>query len=539
MYKLFLCLRYLRKRRIAFFAVGAVCLCVAMVLIVFSVMDGFLRMVRERSRGMLGDLVMENGALQGFPFYQEFIDEIKNDPQLKACIHQATPVIITYGVLRYPDPRYQITKPAQIVGIRLHEIYDVNDFKRGLFYEKYYPGSTSLAPQKAPGYGPDSQGDAVLPPDLEAAWKKWWDSASPQERAKAPIEGDLPYNGVGYYRPVPFEEHLNQPTPGPAWFGPELSGAIIGTDMCARRTADGSYQRFHWRGEEVELTMVPMSESGRLADAAGAPRKAFRYVDDCRTGVYDIDSMSVYVDFNLLQHILIMDNWEAEVDQPDGSKRKEIQLARATQVQIKLTPDAPVLATRDAIQEKWRAFIGPRLDKVKNRSLLEEVRVLTWEEKQANFIAAVEKEKILVTVLFGIISLVAVLLVGCIFYMIVQQKTRDIGIVKSVGATSLGVAGIFIAYGAAVGVVGGAIGTLVGAFFVHYINEIQDLMAKISPSAVIWSPEVYVFDRIPNQVSPIHAVVIYAVAILASMAGSLIAARRAAKVWPVEALRYE
>ena len=80
MYKLFLCLRYLRRRRIAFFAVAAVCLCVAMVLIVFSVMDGFLQMVRDRSRGMLGDLIMENGALQGFPFYQEFIDEITNDP---------------------------------------------------------------------------------------------------------------------------------------------------------------------------------------------------------------------------------------------------------------------------------------------------------------------------------------------------------------------------------------------------------------------------------------------------------------------------
>jgi lipoprotein-releasing system permease protein len=76
MYILFLSLRYLRKRRIAFFAVAAVSLCVAMVLILVSVMGGFLQMVKDRSRGMLGDLIMENTTLQGFSFYQEFIDEM-------------------------------------------------------------------------------------------------------------------------------------------------------------------------------------------------------------------------------------------------------------------------------------------------------------------------------------------------------------------------------------------------------------------------------------------------------------------------------
>src|SRR5512133_1519973 len=103
MYKLFLCLRYLFRRRLAYFAMLAVCLCTAMVLIVVSVMNGFLQMVRDRSRGMLGDLVMENQSLQGFPYYQDFIDEIKRDPQLKNRIFEATPVIISYGVVRFPS----------------------------------------------------------------------------------------------------------------------------------------------------------------------------------------------------------------------------------------------------------------------------------------------------------------------------------------------------------------------------------------------------------------------------------------------------
>ena len=174
-----------------------------------------------------------------------------------------------------------------------------------------------------------------------------------------------------------------------------------------------------------------------------------------------------------------------------------------------------------------------------NQRLLSYVQIQTWEEKQARFIQAVEKEKYLVTTLFGVISLVAVFLVGCIFYMIVQQKTRDIGVVKSIGATSFGVAGIFLIYGAAVGIVGGALGSLVGTGFVWYINDVQEVLAWISPQARIWSPEVYSFDRIPNHVNGSDVAVIYIVAIFASMLGSVVAAIRAARVWPVEALRYE
>ena len=66
MYKLFLTLRYLRKRRIAYFAIAAVTLCVAMVLIVMSVMGGWLDMVKQRARGLLGDVIVDNKAFQGY-----------------------------------------------------------------------------------------------------------------------------------------------------------------------------------------------------------------------------------------------------------------------------------------------------------------------------------------------------------------------------------------------------------------------------------------------------------------------------------------
>jgi len=535
MYKYFLCLRYLRKRRIAFFAVAAVCLCVAMVLIVISVMDGFLQMVKDRSRGMLGDLVMENGALQGFPFYQEFIDQIK--AEMPGEIYEATPVIISYGVIRFPEKEDQSTHAAQIVGLRLDETCRVNDFKKGLFYEKYYPGTTNFNKQKEPRWGLDEGRRYILPAELESAWRKWYGRASPQEREEAPIEEILPYNRPGYYRYLsrPGEDGPELASLAPGWFGSELPGVIIGTDICAERQKDGSYLRRYHRGYRIQLTFVPFSPGG-IMSGTGPTSGAFRYVDDMRTGVYDIDSMSVYVDFDHLQDVLEM-NRKEYTDADTG--QKSVRNARATQIQIKLKPGVDPESARDKISEKWDALCDARIHEARVPGLMRRVVVQTWEEKQARFIAAVEKEKYLVTILFGVISVVAVFLVGCIFYMIVQQKTRDIGIVKSVGATSLGVANIFLTYGAAVGVVGGALGTVIGTLFVWYINEFQDFLAWIHPSAQIWSPEVYAFDFIPNQVDVFHVVVIYSIAIIASMLGSLCAAFRASRVWPVEALRYE
>jgi len=534
MYKLFLCLRYLRKRRIAFFAVGAVCLCVAMVLIVVSVMGGFLQMVKDRSRGMLGDLVVENETLQGFPFYEDFIDEIKTDPELGPRIHEATPVIISYGVLRFP--RTMITKPVQIVGINLEETYRVNDFKKGLFYEKYYPGSTALAPQKDPCFGLGESNNEILPPDLEAGYQKWWSEASEEERAAAPIDERLSLPRPGLYRPIP-QERLAV-SREPAWLGQDMDGIIIGTDICAKRTSTGRYERYYSRGEPVQLTMVPLSETGKLSGGSGMPSELFRYADDSRTGVYDIDSLSVYVDFKKLQYILDMEERETTMETPEGERKITMQ-GRTTQVQIKLTAGTDPLATKELLDRKWAQIRDRRIHEVRAPELLYQVTIRTWEEKQARFIAAVEKEKYLVTTLFGVISLVAVFLVGCIFYMIVQQKTRDIGIIKSVGATSFGVSNIFLGYGAAVGIVGGALGVGLGWLFVRNINEIQALLARIDPQLNVWNAEVYAFDRIPDQVQLQDMVVIYTIAIVASMIGSLIAAVRAAMVWPVEALRYE
>jgi lipoprotein-releasing system permease protein len=170
--------------------------------------------------------------------------------------------------------------------------------------------------------------------------------------------------------------------------------------------------------------------------------------------------------------------------------------------------------------------------------LMYPISVETWEESQALFLEAIEKEVVLVTFLFGIISVVAVFLIFCIFYMIVVEKTKDIGIIKSVGATSEGVAGIFLGYGMAIGIVGAALGLLVSWLIVDNINFLHHKMGELM-GVQIWSPEVYAFDTIPDTMDPATVIIICIVAVIASVIGSLVPAIRAARMNPVEALRWE
>ncbi|MCP4251691.1 MAG: ABC transporter permease [bacterium] len=525
MYKLFLSLRYLRKRLIALFAVASVMLCVFMVLVVMSVMGGFLEMVKERSRGLLSDIVIDNASLQGFPYYQEFVEALR--AEMPETIATATPIIYNYGILRVQSTKF--TKPVRIVGIHLNEYQQVNDFSNSLWYDRFYPGTTSLDPQLVPVAGVDERGNRLLPEPYESAHQKWRGQASPDELAEY---DDAPYSRMPGLRV--FEQTLGPP----GYLGSfdeerqDLHGIIVGCDVINERTKTGSYTRHYPVGSEILLTTLPMTSEGTIS-GEGSTTLSLRYADDSRTRVYEIDEICVYVDFDMVQQVLGMNPQELI----DGT----FTPARASQVLIRLADGSDALNVRARIEASWERFRKSlNLDPLTmDAQLMSFVTVETWQERQVQFISAVEKEKVLVVTLFGVVSLVAIVLIGCIFYMVVEKKTRDIGIIKSLGASSSGVATIFLMYGAAVGVVGSALGATLGAVFVHYINEIQDMLAAWNPDLQVWSPDVYTFDRIPNTVDPTETVIIVVVAILASMLGALIPALLAARVWPVDALRYE
>lgn len=467
MYKLHLILKYLRKRRIAWVSLIAVMLCTAMVLVVISVMGGWLRMFRQSFKGLNGDVLVESSGLAGFPYYEQILDRVRKLPEAAA----ATPVLKTFALLKIGqfDPT-----GVQVIGYQIDQIGKVNDFTKSL--HRQTDGNPSFKPFLPEEEYRDSVVDSRINP--------------------------MAYPGmiVGV---------------GVVDIHKDPKGDIVGrTPMMYRLPAT--------------LTVMDMSAGGPISET-NAKSHTYWIVDDSQTKVYQVDEDTVYVPFDVLQKDLGL--WA----HPVSLGGRQVMLpARTSEIDIRAKSGADVQKLRDEVakivEDVFTAEGGT----------YETPEVYTWDALPgtARFLGAVQKEMVLVTFLFSLISVVAVFLIFCIFYMIVAEKTRDIGIIKSVGASSGGVAQIFLGYGLAIGIVGGLAGLLVGYGIVHNINFLHTEMGRLL-GITIWDPDVYAFDTIPNTMNPVHVVIIVAVAIVSSVLGSVVPAWRAAKMNPVEALRWE
>jgi lipoprotein-releasing system permease protein len=281
----------------------------------------------------------------------------------------------------------------------------------------------------------------------------------------------------------------------------------------------------------VRLTTIAIRPNESRVDPNDKSESVYWIVDDSHTGLWQYDNTFVYVPFEKLQNDLLMTGSEAT-----GSDGKKITLpARTSDIHVRVKPDYDLNEARKQVQKVIdQVMLGHRNDAM----LFIPPTVQTWREKQHVWIDAITNEKLLTVFLFAIISVVAVFLVFCIFYMIVMEKTKDIGIIKSVGATSSGVAAIFLGYGLAIGLVGSLLGLLCSYLIVHYINELHAGLGRLL-GIQIWNPEVYLFDKIPNTMSWRDIAVIVPIAIVSSVLGALIPAFRAARMHPVESLRWE
>ena len=500
MYKLLLILKYLRKRRIAWVSLIAVTLCTAMVLVVISVMGGWLRMFEDNFHGLSGDVLVSAKTLRGFAYYDRIIDRLEKLPEVEA----AAPIIKTYGLINIGKLK---TDGVQVLGYPLDKIGKINRFPQSLYFQyQHYLDEAQQAPT----------------------------AKARQELERQARESLGKVNFAN--RPLTTEEYRRAAPRSDNW-----PGLIIGAGLLEiRKGMDGSVQgRDLWKYALPVKLILFNADSRSITDPDAVSQRAYWIADDSRTQVWQYDSTTVYVPFDLLQQDLGMQK-QQETNEQTGARLT--RPARCSEVHIKLKDGVEPRAAKLTIQKV--------VDKVFDDARREELAasspeyssvvpvVETWRESQAMWISAVEHEKVLVVFLFSIISVVAIFLIFCIFYMIVVEKTRDIGIIKSVGATASGVAGIFLGYGAAIGIVGGGSGFVIGYLIIHNINFLHQKMGELM-GIQIWNPEVYVFDTIPNQVNPREAFIIVSVAIISSVAGAVIPAIRAARLNPVEAVRYE
>jgi lipoprotein-releasing system permease protein len=539
MYKLLLCWRYLRTRYIALASIISVTLGVATMIVVNSVMEGFSREMQNRIHGILSDVVFESHTLEGFPDPEAHMQRIRQ--VAGKYIAGMTPTVVIPAMLVYEVQGHWRTQQVSFIGVDERTHGQVSDFNRYLQHpENRKQLSFDLREE---GYDTiDHQGSAKSLPRERmeyAGWKyrrmkaRFEEETRPQVAAPQaapatphgpgePPPEEFEHEGWTYRRVEPVAaksddaesaesekaENLFKKHAGPKYtFDPARethTGIVMGIALGSFRARDGSDRFLTLPGDDVRIT-VP---------TAGTPPKAasdsFTVVDFYESKMSEYDSNFVFLPIHKLQEMRGMIN-------------PQTGIGNVTSIQIKLHNDADGRTVRDLIQ----AAFPPEL-----------YGVQTWRDKQGPLLAAVHLETAILNVLLFMIIAVAGFGILAIFYMIVVEKTRDIGILKSLGARSSGVMGIFLAYGLSLGVVGSGAGLLIGLLFVANINTIADALAWLTGQQV-FDPSIYYFQQIPTIVEPFTVAWIVAGAMLIAVVASILPARRAARLHPVEALRYE
>jgi lipoprotein-releasing system permease protein len=165
-------------------------------------------------------------------------------------------------------------------------------------------------------------------------------------------------------------------------------------------------------------------------------------------------------------------------------------------------------------------------------------RVLTWQDTNSILIGAVEVEKNVMFLILTLIILVAALNIISGLIMLVKDKSGDIAILRTMGASRGAIMRIFFIAGASIGVSGTIIGFAAGALFCANIESIRLFLQSLT-GTTLFNPEIYFLSRMPAEMDPQEVIAVVAMALTLSFLATVYPAWRAARLDPVEALRYE
>lgn len=570
MYKLLLAWRYLRTRFIALASIVSVTLGVATLIVVNSVMAGFISEMKNRLHGILSDIEMAAPGLGEIEWPDAHIEQVH--AALGDEVVATTKIVRVPALLNFQFNGRQFTQQIMLWGIDEETFGQVSDFlpfltnrhkQTGLSFQLEESGyadklgecgwpyrrekaevlrqiealsrqreltRAATDPFRPESAGPASNGSASPPaqstaaaqtanpaldqdgvafpslpsevPDVEAVNAARSAAATPSSSAPAPISAFDPH---AHLRPQIRSEDLFNPARD------QYTGIILGLAISNRKFIDEESQ------EPSDVFLLRPGDDVQIALPTGGARpmpiaENCTVVDFYSSNMHEYDSSFAFMPLKKLQQLRGM------IDPLTGQ-------GNVSAIQIRLKPDSNLVEAKHKLEQRFPSALSPFM-------------IQTWQDIQRPILSAVDLEVTILNILLFLIIAVAGFGILATFYMIVVEKTKDIGILKSLGAPSSGVMSIFLAYGVSLGAVGAGAGILLGLAFVWKINEIADLIQWVTGREV-FDPTVYFFSEIPTIVDPLTVAWVAAGSVGIAVLASVLPAVRAARLHPVEALRYE
>ncbi|WP_298432810.1 lipoprotein-releasing ABC transporter permease subunit [Geobacter sp.] len=273
---------------------------------------------------------------------------------------------------------------------------------------------------------------------------------------------------------------------------PAKPGIIIGKELARNLNL--------FTGDTINV----ISPMGNITPLGMVPKmRQFKVVGIFNTGMFEYDSTLAYVSLGEAQDFLSMGN-------------------AVTGIQLKV---ADVYHTGTLVREI-------------NRELGFPYYARDWMQMNKNILFALKTEKMVMFIILTLIVLVAAFGIASTLFMVVLEKTKDIAILKSMGATGRSIMKIFVLEGLIIGISGTAIGVAGGLAVAWNLEPIVGFIQRMT-GFELFSKDVYYLDHFPSKVVPSDVLLISVTAVLISLVATLYPSWQASRLPPAEALRYE
>ena len=264
------------------------------------------------------------------------------------------------------------------------------------------------------------------------------------------------------------------------------------------------YKLAHKLGVHINDEVTLISPNGKITAFGSVPRiKSYRVIGTFNMGMFEYDANYVFMPLEAAQKYFGLKDAVSVIDVSLKDENKLPQMRAMLQKSVSL-----------------------------------DAYVYDWKQTNSAFFNAIDVERNVMFLILTLIILVAAFNIITGLIMLVKDKSRDIAVLRTMGATRGMIMRIFVMDGAFIGVVGTAIGVFLGLLFCYNIESIRQLLQRLS-GRELFSSEIYFLSQLPAKVNNTEVLLVVIITLILAFLATIYPAYRASKYNPAEALRYE